>query len=57
MYIRQDIRNALPALLSPEKLGGRTSLREMFLRPAEEAAVEGGLHMGLCAFRASGKIP
>src|SRR6266508_2573531 len=54
MYIRQDVRNALPALLSPEKLGGRAGLREMFLQPAEEAVVEGGLHTlaGLCTFRA-----
>ncbi len=42
----------MPALLSPEKSGGRAGLREMFLQPAEEAAVKGGLHMGLCAFRA-----
>jgi len=52
MYIQQDVRNTLPALLSPEKSGGRAGLREMFLQPAEEDAVEGGLHTGLCAFRA-----
>jgi len=52
MYVRQDVRNALPAFLSPEKLGGRANLREMFLRPAEEVVVEGGLHMELYMFRA-----
>ncbi len=52
MYVQQDIRNALPAFLSPEKSGGRASLREMFLQSVEEAVVEGGLHMGLCRFRA-----
>src|SRR6266498_847959 len=52
MYIRQDIRNALPAFLSPEKLGGRAGLREMFLQPVEEVVMEGGLCMGLCTFRA-----
>ena len=31
MYVRQDVRNALPALLSPEKLGGKAGLRKMFL--------------------------
>src|SRR6266540_3115837 len=31
MYIQQDVRNALPAFLSPEKLGGRASLRKMLL--------------------------
>jgi len=52
MYVQQDVRNTLPALLSPEKSGGRASLREMFLQPAEEEAVEGGPHMELCVFRA-----
>ncbi len=52
MYIQQDVRNTLPVFLSPEKSGGRADLREMFLRPVEEVVVEGGLHMGLCVFRA-----
>ena len=52
MYVQQDIRNTLPAFLSPEKSGSRAGLREMFLQPVEEAAVEGGLHTELCTFRA-----
>src|SRR6266545_1812490 len=51
IYVRQDVKNALPAERSPSKSSGGEGLREGFFRLAEAGIGEAGRN-GACTFKA-----